>query len=111
MNSFIPTLPTGKTIGWYCHIAGQQQLGAQQGLLKVSSGANLAPVSALFVQQVHLLQGTQVTVAHSPVTNKVDCCEEVYSFTNRCLSRGTWAPAKSGGDHWHNLHVPHVQTQ
>ena len=35
-------------------------------------------VSALFVCQVHLFQGAQVTVAHSPVNNKVDCCHEKF---------------------------------
>jgi hypothetical protein len=34
-----------KKIGWCCHIAGQQQLGAQRGLHKISSGANHAPES------------------------------------------------------------------
>ncbi len=73
-----------KTIGWYCHIAGQQQLGAQRGLHKISNVWTLRRrASTLFVQQVHLLQGAQITVAHIPVTNKVDCHEEFYSFTNQ----------------------------
>ncbi len=32
---------------------------------------------------VRYFQGAQVTVTHCPVINKVDCCEEFYSFTNQ----------------------------
>jgi hypothetical protein len=83
-----------KTIGWHCHIAGQQQPGFSvrcaprqlllcHGLRKISNGANLALESLLTVFASGTLQGTQVTIAHCPVTNKVDCCEEFYSFTNQ----------------------------
>jgi hypothetical protein len=85
-----------KTIGWYCHNAGQHQLGFSiccvpcQMLLccslrRMSSGANLLLKSLCTVCASGTLQGTQVTVAHCPVTNKVDCLEEFYSFTNQAF--------------------------
>ncbi len=85
-----------KTIGWYCHIAGQQQPGFSircspcqlllySGLHKINSDTNLAPESLHTVCASGTLQGAQVTVAHCLVTNKVDCCEEFYSFTNQAF--------------------------
>jgi hypothetical protein len=101
-----------KTIEWHCRNIGQhQELGFSVcyaprqlllycGLHKISSGANLAPESLRTVCASGTLQGAQVTVAHWPVTNKVDCHEEFYCFTNnQALSCGAWAPAKSGEDH------------
>jgi hypothetical protein len=83
-----------KTIEWYYHNAGQHQLGFSIccaphqllmycGLLKICSGANLAPESLRTVCVSGTLQGAQVTVANCPVINMVDCCEEFYSFTNQ----------------------------
>ncbi len=83
-----------KTIGWYCHIAGQQQPGFSihctphqlllcHGLRKICSGTNLVPESLCTVCASGSFQGAQVSDAHWPVTNKVDCCEEFYSFTNQ----------------------------
>jgi hypothetical protein len=85
-----------KTIEWYCHNIGQHQLGFSiccaphqlllcHGLRKICSGANLAPESLRTVCASGTLQGAHVTVAHCPVTNKVDCCEEFYSFTDRAF--------------------------
>ncbi len=85
-----------KSIGWYCHNTGQHQLGFSIccapcqlllycGLCEISSGANLAPESLRTVCASGTLQGTQVTVANCPVTNKVDCHEEFYSFTNQAF--------------------------
>ncbi len=34
---------------------------------------------------VRCFQGTQVTVSHCPVINKVDCCGEFYLFTNQAF--------------------------
>jgi hypothetical protein len=81
-----------KTIGLYCHIAGQHQLGSSIrcvprqllvccSLRKMSSGANLAPESLRTVCASGTFQGAQVSDAHWPVTNKVDCREKFYSFT------------------------------
>ena len=85
-----------KTIGWYFFNAGQHQLGFNIccvpcqlllccGLRRISSGTNLAPESLRTVCASGTLQDAQVTVAHCPVTNKVDCCEEFYSFTNQAF--------------------------
>jgi hypothetical protein len=84
-----------KTIGWnwYPHNAGQYQPGfsiccAPHPLLlycKISSGTNLALESLHTVGVSGTLQGAQVTVANCPVTNKVDCHEEFYSFTNQAF--------------------------
>jgi hypothetical protein len=83
-----------KIIGWYCHNTGKHQLGFSIycmpcqlllccGLRRISSGASLAPESLHIVCASGTLQGIHVTVAHFPVTNKVDCCKEFYSFTNQ----------------------------
>jgi hypothetical protein len=85
-----------KTIGWQCHIAGQQQLGFSVrftpcqlllycSLCIISSGTNLAPENHQTVWASGTLQGAQVTVAHCPVTNRVDCLEVFYSFTNQAF--------------------------
>ena len=84
-----------KTIEWYCHNAGQHQLGFSIccaphqlllccGLCKICSGASLAPESICIVCASGILKGAQVMVAHCPVINDVNCCcEEFYSFTNQ----------------------------
>jgi hypothetical protein len=83
-----------KAIGPYCHIASQQQpsfsvccapchLLLSCGFRRISSGTNLAPESLCTVGSSGTLPGIQVTVANCPVTNKVDCCEDFYSFTNQ----------------------------
>ncbi len=83
-----------KTIGWYCHNTGQHQLGFSvccaphqlllyRDLRKISSGTNLVPESLRTVCASGTLQGAQVTVAHCPVINKVDCREEFYFFINQ----------------------------
>ncbi len=82
------------TLGQHCHIAGQHQLGFSVccmphhlllccGLQRVNSGKNLALESLHNVCASDTLQGPQVTVGHCPVTNKVDCREEFYCFTNQ----------------------------
>ncbi len=50
-------------------------------------------------------------IAQSPI-RLIVVRSSTSSLTSR-LSRGAWAPAKSGGDCWYNLHVPlsDVQTQ
>ncbi len=85
-----------KTIEWYCHLSGQHQLGFNIccvpcqlllccGLRRMSSGANLAPESLHTVCASGTLQDAQVSDAHCPVTNNVDCPEEFYSFTNQAF--------------------------
>ncbi len=85
-----------KTIGRYCHNTSQHQLGfsicctPHQLLLyhvlrKISSCANLVPESLNTVCVSGTLQGAQVPDAHCPVTNKVNCNEECYSFTNQAF--------------------------
>jgi hypothetical protein len=85
-----------KTIGWYCHNTGQHQLGFSVlcvprqlllycGLRKISSGANLELESLRTVGESGTLKGAQVMVAHCPVIIEVDCCEELYSFTNQAF--------------------------
>jgi hypothetical protein len=85
-----------KTIGWYCHITGQHQLGFSircvpcqlllcSSLIGMSSGVNIALESLHTGCASGTLQAAQVTVAHWPVTNKVDCREEFYSFTNQAF--------------------------
>ncbi len=89
-------LMENKTIGWYYQISGQQQLGFSVccvphqlllccGLRRISSGTNLVPESLHTVCASGTLQGAQFTVANCLVTNKVDCCEEFYSFTNQAF--------------------------
>ncbi len=55
------------------------------GLRRMSSGANLVPESLCTVCASGTLQGAQVSDAHCPVTNNVDCHEEFYSFTNQAF--------------------------
>jgi hypothetical protein len=93
---FNNALVEDKTIGCYCHNTGQHQLFFSGrcapcqlllycGLRKISSGPNLAPESLCAVCASGALQGAQVSDPHCPVTNKVDCCEEFYSFTNQAF--------------------------
>jgi hypothetical protein len=76
-------------------IAGQQQpdfsihcappyLLLCHSLRKISTGTNLIPESLCTVCSSGALQGAQV-IAHCPVTNKIDFCEEFYSFTNQAF--------------------------
>ncbi len=85
-----------KTIWWFCHNTGQHKLGFSicctlhqlllyRGLRKICSCTNLGPESLCTVCGSGTLQGAQIAVAHWPVTNEVDCCEEFYSFTNQAF--------------------------
>jgi hypothetical protein len=65
--------------------ASARQLLLCCGLRKMSSGANLAPESLRAVCASGTFQGAQVSDAHWPVTNKVDCREEFYSFPNQAF--------------------------
>ncbi len=113
-----------KTIGWYCHNTGRHQLGFSiccaphqlllcRGLCKIWSGANLAPeilctICAAGTFRVHR---SLLPIGQSPI--RVIVVRRSTSSLTRCLSHGAWVPAKSGGDCWHDLHIPphDVQTQ
>jgi hypothetical protein len=71
--------------------------------------------SALFVHQVHF-RVHRVHRSLLPIGQSLIRLIVVRSSTSsltRHLSCGAWAPAKSGGDCWHDLHVPlgDVRTQ
>jgi hypothetical protein len=113
-----------KTIGLDCHIAGQHQLGFSiccaphqlllcRGSCKICSGVNLAPESlqTICASGNFRVHRSLLPIGQSPIRLIV-----LRSFTpslTRCLSRGAWAPVKSGGDLWQDLHVPlgDVQTR
>ncbi len=55
------------------------------GLRRMSNGMNLALESLHTVSASGTFQGTQVSDTHCPVTDKVDCHEKFYSFTNQAF--------------------------
>ncbi len=61
--------------------------------------------SALFLRQVNFrAHKLLLPIAQSPI--RLIVLRSSTPSLTRCLSCGTWAPAKSGGDCWRNLHVP-----
>ncbi len=107
-----------KTIGWYCHNTGQHQLGfsiccAPPQLLLCWAYTEWAVVralrrraSALFVHQVHFrAHRSLLPIAQSQI--RLIVVRSSSPSLTMHLSCGAWAPAHSGGDHWHNrLHIP-----
>ncbi len=103
-------------IGWYCNNTGQHQLGFSVrcaprqlllccGLRKICSGANLAPESlhTICASGTFRAHRSLLPIAQSPI--RLTVVRSSTPSLTKHLSRGTWVPAKSVGDHLHDLHV------
>jgi hypothetical protein len=75
------------------------------GLCKISIGPNLAPESfcTISVSGTFRAHRSLLPISQSPI-RLIVMGSSTPSLT-RHLSHGTWAPAKSGGDRWHDLYV------